>query len=66
MMHRLLPAAFLAAAATVVSVGIASAQPAHFPNCKAAAAAGQEDIPSSSPYYGPWLDRDSDGVGCES
>ena len=66
MMRRLLPATFLASAAVVVSAGIASAQAAPFPNCSAARAAGYSDIPSSSPYYGPWLDRDSDGIGCES
>jgi hypothetical protein len=65
MIHRLLPAAFLALAAAVFSAGVANAQPAPFPNCKAAAAAGYSDIPSSS-YYGTWLDRDSDGIGCES
>ncbi|VEG51298.1 putative calcium-binding protein [Mycolicibacterium aurum] len=67
MSRRLLPAALLALSAAVVSVGVATAQPAApFPNCSAARAAGYSDIPSSSPYYGTWLDRDSDGVGCES
>ncbi len=66
MVHRLLPAAFIATAAAVILAGVAGAQPSPFPNCKAAAAAGYSDIPSDSPYYGPWLDRDSDGVGCES
>lgn len=66
MFRRLLPAAFLALTAAVVSVGVAGAQAAPFPNCKTAAASGYYDIPSDSPYYGPWLDRDSDGIGCES
>ncbi|KWX67783.1 excalibur calcium-binding domain-containing protein [Mycobacterium sp. NAZ190054] len=67
MFRRLLPAAALAAAAVSVTVGVAGAQPAApFPNCSAARAAGIVDIPSSSPYYGPWLDRDRDGIGCES
>lgn len=66
MFRRLLPAAFLALTAAVVSVGVAGAQAAPFPNCSAARDAGQSNIPSDSPYYGTWLDRDSDGIGCES
>ena len=66
MIRRLLPAAILALAAVAASAGIASAEPAPFRNCSAARDAGYSDIPSSSPYYGEWLDRDSDGVGCES
>ena len=23
------------------------------------------NIPSDSPYYGPWLDNNHDGIGCE-
>jgi hypothetical protein len=49
----------------VVGIGpAASAQP--YQNCKAAAADGRYDIPSDDPAYGPWLDRDQDGIGCES
>jgi hypothetical protein len=66
MMHRLLPAAFLAAAAALLFAGAAGAQQAPFPNCSAARDAGYSNIPSSSPYYGVWLDRDRDGIGCES
>lgn len=36
-----------------------------FPNRTAAKAAGYCDIPSSSPYYQPKLDRDKGGRGCE-
>ena len=36
-----------------------------YENCSAAARDGQYNIPSGSPYYGPWLDKDQDGVGCE-
>ncbi|MGZ5363217.1 MAG: excalibur calcium-binding domain-containing protein, partial [Mycobacterium sp.] len=39
---------------------------AYYPNCKTAAQDGRYDIPSDDPAYGPWLDRDSDGIGCES
>jgi hypothetical protein len=34
-------------------------------NCTEARAMGLENIPRSSPYYAPWLDRDNDGLGCE-
>lgn len=39
---------------------------APYENCTEARANGDTDIPSSSDMYGPWLDRDGDGVGCES
>lgn len=66
MIHRLLPAAFLAAAAALTFAGAAGAQQAPFQNCSAARDAGYSNIPSSSPYYGTWLDKDRDGMGCES
>ncbi|MDA2891444.1 excalibur calcium-binding domain-containing protein [Mycolicibacterium sp. BiH015] len=66
MIHRLLPATFLAAAAAPIFAGAAAAQQAPFPNCSAARDAGYANIPSSSPYYGVWLDKDRDGIGCES
>lgn len=44
----------------------ASAAPTAYPNCKTAAAAGEFNIPVGSPGYGPHLDRDNDGIGCES
>jgi hypothetical protein len=37
-----------------------------FKNCAEAREAGYTDIPSTSEYYGEWLDRDLDGIGCES
>lgn len=42
----------------------AAAQP--FKNCTAARDAGYTNIPSTSEFYGPHLDRDQDGIGCES
>ncbi|WP_197377551.1 excalibur calcium-binding domain-containing protein [Mycolicibacterium baixiangningiae] len=51
-------------AITLGGAAIANAEP--FVNCTAARDAGYSDIPSSSEYYGPHLDRDSDGIGCES
>jgi hypothetical protein len=51
----------------IVAIGLAPvANAVPFKNCTQARDAGYEDIPSSSEYYGPWLDRDADGVGCES
>ncbi|WP_202864939.1 excalibur calcium-binding domain-containing protein [Rothia halotolerans] len=37
-----------------------------FENCTAAREAGYTDIPSTSPLYGPHLDRDKDGYGCDA
>ena len=37
-----------------------------FANCTEARAAGYEDIKKGEPGYAPKLDRDKDGVACES
>ncbi len=37
-----------------------------YANCTAAYQAGVSDIPASSPDYAKKLDRDNDGVGCET
>ena len=37
----------------------------HFFNCRAAHAAGYEDIPRGDPSYREWMDGDSDGLACE-
>lgn len=52
----------------VAAVGVAPLASADVPykNCTQARQNGDTDIPSSSDKYGPWLDRDGDGVGCES
>lgn len=63
-MIRVIFVAAAIAGAGVVSAPIAGAQP--FVNCTAARDAGYQDIPSTSDYYGPHLDRDQDGIGCES
>lgn len=39
--------------------------PAPYPNCKAARAAGAAPVLIGQPGYGPHLDGDGDGVGCE-
>lgn len=36
-----------------------------FANCSAARAAGAAPVRRGEPGYGPHLDRDGDGVGCE-
>lgn len=36
-----------------------------FKNCTEARKAGRVNIPASDPQYGPWLDRDKDGYGCD-
>ncbi|CAN5643837.1 excalibur calcium-binding domain-containing protein [soil metagenome] len=60
-------ALFIVAIVSVVALGGAvTANAAPFVNCSAAEDAGYQDIPSSSEYYGPHLDRDQDGIGCES
>jgi hypothetical protein len=51
--------------AVIAAAPIASAV-VPYEDCAAARQDGASDIPSSSPYYGPWLDRDNDGIGCES
>lgn len=37
-----------------------------FKNCTEARNAGYTNIPSTSPFYGPHLDRDKDGFGCDA
>jgi hypothetical protein len=64
----------LLAASTFGVIVIGSAAPAiaaplpqaPYENCTEARQNGDSDIPSSSDKYGSWLDRDGDGIGCES
>ncbi|MGV0675203.1 excalibur calcium-binding domain-containing protein [Mycolicibacterium fortuitum] len=60
----------LAAAALLAGIGIVAAPAAladaPYKNCSQARANGDSNIPSSSDKYGSWLDRDGDGIGCES
>lgn len=59
----------LASAIGTLGIGLAApvapAQAAPYKNCTQAKQNGDCDIPSSSDKYGPWLDRDQDGLGCE-
>lgn len=55
---------------TLVPAHAAPARPrqgggAAFANCAAARAAGAAPVRRGDPGYGPHLDRDNDGVGCE-
>lgn len=43
----------------------ARAVPGAFRNCSEARAAGAAPVRRGQPGYGPHLDRDGDGVGCE-
>ena len=47
--------------------GLRSAPPAGgaYANCAAARAAGAAPVRRGDPGYGPHLDRDGDGIGCE-
>lgn len=44
---------------------VAQADPP-YANCKAAAKDGKYNIPKGDPAYAPKLDRDGDGIACES
>ena len=51
---------------SALSVAPAAAVTLPFPNCDTAAAYGVYNIPASSAAYGPHLDRDKDGFGCDA
>ena len=42
-----------------------SGEQSYFANCTAARAAGAAPVRRGNPGYGPHLDRDNDGIGCE-
>jgi len=46
-------------------VGSGSSSDGVFRNCAEARAAGKAPVRRGQPGYGPHLDRDGDGVGCE-
>lgn len=62
--------AVMAFNAAVVGVGVAPAPAAvadpPYKNCSQARADGRHDIPRGDSAYAPHLDRDNDGVACES
>ncbi|MGO4443201.1 excalibur calcium-binding domain-containing protein [Mycobacterium sp. 2YAF39] len=55
----------VAGTSSIANASIANAQQP-YRNCAEARANGDNNIPYDSPYYGPHLDRDNDGIGCES
>jgi hypothetical protein len=60
---------FFAAAAAVGALGVLAApiaDAALYRNCTEARENGDTNIPASSDKYGPHLDRDRDGIACES
>ncbi len=52
-------------AAASSNAGVPRAGADAFPNCAAARAAGAAPVLRGDPGYGPHLDRDNDGIGCE-
>ncbi len=63
LVRSLIAAAVLGA----IAVGAApAAVAAPYKNCSEARANGDTNIPSNSDKYGSHLDRDGDGIGCES
>lgn len=66
--RRLTAASVVAILVTLAfGVGSAAAAPAQsFANCDEARAAGFSDIPRGGPGYAPHLDRNGDGIACES
>lgn len=61
----LLLAAVLFAGVGVVAAPVALAGPP-YQNCTEARADGAHDMTTDDPGYAPKLDRDNDGVACES
>jgi hypothetical protein len=55
-----------AIAGAAIGTSPVAAANAPYKNCTEARANGDTNIPSNSDKYGPWLDRDNDGIGCES
>jgi hypothetical protein len=64
MFRTLVAAALVAAAAAVGAASVANAE-TYYDNCAAARAADAAPVYEGDPGYGPHLDRDNDGVGCE-
>jgi Excalibur calcium-binding domain len=65
-MIRVFIAAAFIAAATAVGVASPASADVYYKNCDAARAAGPTPIFEGQPGYAPHLDRDGDGIACES
>jgi hypothetical protein len=57
--------AFGAIVAGAAAAPVAVADPP-YKNCSQARADGRHDIPRGDPAYAPHLDRDNDGIACDS
>ncbi|MBX7451918.1 excalibur calcium-binding domain-containing protein [Mycolicibacterium sp. 3033] len=66
MLSKVCCAALVASAIVVGVAPAAVANAAPYKNCTEARDNGDTNIPSSSDKYGSHLDRDGDGIGCES
>ncbi len=64
-MFRLLIVSAIVCGAAAMGAASANAD-VYYKNCTQAHQDGRYDIPSNDPAYGPWLDRDNDGIACES
>lgn len=51
---------------TVLAVALSPASAPSYSSCDQAAQDGRYDIPESDPAYRTSLDRDDDGIACES
>ena len=60
------PATTAARAATTVRAPVPTTARVYYANCTAARTAGAAPVRAGQPGYGSHLDRDGDGVGCES
>jgi hypothetical protein len=61
--HRGAPARAVQADEAGASRAVSAGRP--FRNCTEARAAGAAPVRAGEPGYGPHLDRDGDGIGCE-
>lgn len=66
MIRTVFATALIAAGLGVAVIGAATASAdEYYQNCTAARDAGAAPVMQGDPGYGPHLDRDSDGIGCE-
>jgi Excalibur calcium-binding domain len=63
-MFRLFIASAIVCAAAGMGAATANAD-VYYEDCDAARAANADPVYEGDPGYGPHLDRDNDGVGCE-
>jgi hypothetical protein len=64
-MIRILIAGVFVVAATAFGAAPAASADVYYKNCDAARDAHAAPVYKGDPGYGPHLDRDGDGIGCE-